>query len=244
MPAPLNAVSMRLTRAASAIPVIFVMVSTFILSNCASRARDVTAVEADERARREIQAWSKWALEPSGLAHPQIPRGAQTQVRETTFVTVSYVRPEDAEWNTWPDGNLRLFNNRMGHMFEVQTNLPQEARLSVERTQLELNRPDYLLAVAEAPDRFLDPLINFALMQERSSVDAGLVARLRGAGAFRASWLTYQGDEWNGLVGFPVVGRASPQPAAISPELHIVAMRLTVAFEVDNAVQEWVFVLD
>lgn len=204
----------------------------------------MTASESDERGRREIQAWSAWALAPSGLAHPQVPRDAQTLHRGATFVTVSYVRPEDADWNTWPDGNLRLFNNRMGHMFEVRSNLPQDARLSIEHTQLELNSPDYLVAVAEAPDRFLDPLVNFALMQERASVDAGLVARLRGAGAFRASWLTFRGDEWEGLVGFPVVGMNSPQHAVVSPELHIVAMRLTLAFKVDKTVEEWVFVLD
>lgn len=201
---------------------------------------DASAVSAQSA----IRAWSAWALKPSHLAHPQVPSDEVRMERDGEWVAVRYIRAESAAWNDWPAGPPRLFNNRMGHLFAVRSSLPGSARLSTAHTSLELNSPDIRLSAADGPDRFLDPLINHALLQERHGLPGDLTSRLRGAGGFRSAWWHREAEGWEGLIGFPTPYGATHDGALPLSDLHVVAMRLTLVLEVDGEPQTWVFVLD
>ena len=235
---------MRLTRPAEGIWGIFVVMLAFPLGNCTHSGRNLVVDVGGLSAERAIHAWSAWALEPSNLAHPQVPSDEFRLEQDGQWVAIRYIRAETADWNDWPDGRPRLFNNRTGHLFEVRSSLPASARLSTGRTSLELNSPEIRLLMADGPDRFLDPLINHALLQERHGSTGDLASRLRGAGGFRSAWWHHEAEGWEGLIGFPTPNGATHDGALPLSELHVVAMRLTLVLEVDGDPQTWVFVLD
>jgi hypothetical protein len=147
--------------------------------------------------------------------------------------TARPLRPQQAEWNRWPDGTARLFNDRAGWLLEVEVTGPHSLRWLPIGTGLELNEPGSPIAPAHTPDELLQPLLLGALEQERNFIDGDLIERTRAAGPFRAAYLPLAGQDQvlEGVIAFPIAG-GSPQ---------VRAMRLTLAIAVDDRPQTLVF---
>lgn len=144
------------------------------------------------------------------------------------------LRPQDAEWNRWPDGTARLFNNSAGWLVELRIDGPHGLRWLPVGTRLEINEPGAPIKPAHTPDELLQPLLIGALEQERNFLEGDLLDRTRAAGPFRAAYLPLSEHEQRleGVIAFPTPG-GPPQARA---------MRLTVAVAVDDRPQELVFI--
>ena len=184
---------------------------------------------------RELHRFSQWWLAPARLPPPSLSRTAAVVVGDLS-ATAEVVVPEDADWNQWPDG-VRLFNNRAAVVFRVVLRHQGGDALSwrPDQTFVEVNRPGNPLPAASTAEDMLRPLISAALQQERWVLEGDLVARTRGAGAFRAAYLPAQpATPLDGLVAFAVPPEWEPVPVG--------ALRLR--FAVEGLDEPLVFVFD
>ena len=206
------------------------------LLSCGKGRRGSLAAQPDPTIESDLAAFAEGWLAPV--------RGPLTlMTQDPVHASVGDVRasarplrPQQAEWNRWPDGSARLFNDNAGWLIEVQVTGPHRLRWLPVGTGLELNDPGDGLRPAHTPDELLQPLLIGALEQERNFLDGDLIERTRAAGPFRAAYLPLVDQEQvlEGVIAFPVPG-APPQARA---------MRLTLAVAVDDRPQQMVFVWD
>jgi len=221
---------------------VFVLLLTIFAVSCPRQRLPTLSFAEQSAAREQKDAYETYALHKSGIAPPGIAFESRRAEGAGIWGTAIPVRPEDADWNQWPDGNARLFNNRMAHLFDVQ--LHGEAMLGwvPEGTALELNDESVRLVSAASPEDLLVDLLFFAKSQEDWILDGDLVARTRAAGAFRAEYIPAQGDrELSGLIGFPMTTHDDGLEIA---ERHVVAERLTISVVTVAGIQELVWVFD
>ena len=167
---------------------------------------------------RFVHAW----LAPARIAPPTIDFVSMQAEAGGISGSVTPLRPETAAWNQWTNGELRLFNNRAGLLFEVKLQSDQAVRWIPERTHLVLDDETRVPSTARA-DELLIPLMRMALTEERWVIPGDLVARTRAAGAFRAAYLPMSGSkEVAGIVAF-VLPRPDQQVTRVS--LHLALLR-------------------
>jgi len=208
--------------------------SAFLLGSCRPRAWDVQHPAEQEAAREELERFERLWLKPARIAPPNIPFERREQVDGQVTVAVRPLRPEDADWNTWPGAVARLFNNRAALLFEVEVVGRGPLKWLPDATSLELNTEGDPLGPARTPDELLLPLLRAALVQEQWALEGDLVERTRAAGPFRTAYLPTDAarSPLRGVVGFPLR----------DPELHVVALQVTIAVEAPDGPHTFAFV--
>ncbi len=212
-----------------------------ILAGCSRRPVSPPEVALDEVAAR-IEAYRIAALRPARVAPPAIAFEPHELEAGRVRAITEPLRPEDADWNRWPEGGPRLFNNRAALLFRVRIEAPGPTVWLPEQTFLELNDPETVVPAAETTEALLGDLLYWAFMEERWLAGGDLVDRARGAGPFRAAYLPLHAEDGvlEGVVAFPlVVG-----PEASLADLHVVAVRLTVGILSDDGEQQLVWTID
>ena len=205
-----------------------VMIALMLVS-CAKNPRPVVSIADQERIRSDIDAFRRYALEPALIAPPTFDATEQQAESGALRVVAKLLPAESAAWNAWPDGTLRLFNNRVAHLFEVEIAGDGPIGWIPAGTTLELNDPETVLVAAPGPEVLLHDLVLLALQAEQQLLDSGLTERTRGAGAFRSAYLAPAGsDRLRGLIAFPLWAEDPAKQGPLS-EKHVVAMRLTLA---------------
>jgi hypothetical protein len=212
------------------------IISAFIAASCRPRAWEVQHPAEQEAAREELEDFQRLWLKPARIAPPNIPFERRTQQDEQLSVTLLPLRPEDADWNTWPGATARLFNNRAALLFEVEVVGKGPLTWAPEATALELNTEGDPLGPARTPDQVLLPLLRAALVQEQWALQGDLVERTRAAGPFRAAYLPTESarSPLRGVVAFPLR----------DPELHVVALRVTLAIEAVDGPHRFSFLFE
>ncbi|MBW1877969.1 MAG: hypothetical protein JRI25_03475 [Deltaproteobacteria bacterium] len=207
--------------------------SAFALASCRPRAWDVQHPTEQEAAREELERFERLWLNPAHIAPPNIPFERREQTDEQISVAVRPLRPEDADWNTWPGDAARLFNNRAALLFDVEVVGRGSLKWVPEATSLELNTEGDPMRPAHAPDEVLLPLLRAALVQEQWALKGDLVERTRAAGSFRAAYLSTEParSPLRGVVAFPLR----------DPERHVIALRITVAVEAEDGPHQFSF---
>lgn len=197
-----------------------------------------------EQVRRDIELYTQILLQPAQIAPPSIDFGLREAVSGPVVGRARPVLAEQEAWNSWNDG-LRLFNHRMGHLFEVRIEAPGPLVWSAGETTLELNDDSVALRAAPVADLLFEDLLFWADQQELFVLDGDLVARTRAAGAFRSAYLpsSTDGSVLSGLVGFPLRGIEDGDRWRELAEMHVVAVRLTVVVATPDGRHElsWVF---
>lgn len=160
--------------------------------------------------------------------------------------TITLVLAEDATWNTWDDGSARLFNNRIGHLFQVDlrpVGEPRPLRWEPAATRLEMNVTGDPLYAATNQEALLEELVFWAFQQERAIVTGDLVDRARAAGELRRLYLSRDVEaSLKGLIAFPY---APVEEGQYDPsDHHVVSMRLTLALYLDGTLQEVTVLFD
>jgi len=216
------------------VPFRLIAFSALMLVSCHPRAWNVQHPAEQQAAREELDRFERLWLGPAHIAPPNVAFEGQEQADEQVTVSVRPLRPEDADWNTWPGPAVRLFNNRAALLFEVEAVGRGSLKWMPEGTFLELNTEGNPLDPARTPDEVLLPLLRAALVQEEWGLDGDLVERTRAAGPFRAAYLPTEATRspLRGVVAFPL-----PEP-----ELHVVALRLTLAVEAPDGPHAFSFV--
>jgi len=182
-----------------------------------------------------IRAFRAFALAPARLPPPSVTLEPVSVAGDTLAGTAQVVRVEDEPWNTWPGRELRLFNHRWAWVVDVSVDGPEGLVWRPQSTRLELNDADTVLPVAPTADDVLGDLLFWALEQERHALGDDLVARTRGAGPFRGHYLDQAASgRWEGVLAFPLGDHH---------DKHVVAARLTIAFDTPSGREElvWVF---
>ena len=207
-----------------------------VFAGCPRRSAAVPEVPIEEVVSR-LDAWRGAALAPARVAPPAISFAEQPLAAGRVSAVARPLRPEDAEWNRWPEGGPRLFNNRAALLFDLRIEGPGPATWLPEATFLELNDAETVVPAAETTEALLGELIYWAFMEERWLSGGDLVDRARGAGPFRAAYLPLHADDGvlEGVVAFPLGALA---------DLHVVAVRLTVGVVTDEGPQELVWVIE
>lgn len=184
--------------------------------------------------RERIAEFRGRALDPARIPPPSIDPGARVAEAGTVRATAAPLRPEDADWNRWPDGTARLFNDRAALLFAVRIEGTGPIRWVPAATRLEVNDPTTSLSVSSSGELLLGELLVNAYLEERHGLDGDLVERTRAAGPFRARYLPLAAADGvlEGVLAFPLVSEGRP-----IGEDHVVALRLTVGVvgDVDGA---------
>jgi hypothetical protein len=151
---------------------------------------------------------------------------------------VRLLRPEEASWNRWVDGQLRLFNNRAALLFEITLQGPGPLAWDPESARLEVNDERTVLLAAGSAEILLAELLFYAYLERQWGFDGDLVNRTRAAGAFRMAYAptVEPGDTLSGVIAFPL--------AELPSAPHVVALRLTLAVTADDGVHVLVWVFD
>lgn len=190
------------------------------LVSCAPRAKDVDPLSQRIVVAEDLSRFERYWLAPARIAPPTVAFEWREATADGLEARVRPLRPEEAEWNSWPGGHSRLFNNRAALLFEVVIEGSGPLRWVPEASTLELNDEASRIPAAASPDELLVPLLRAALVQEQYGVEGDLVDRTRGAGPFRARYLPLSATRprLEGIVAFPLE----------EPEQHVVAFRLTL----------------
>jgi hypothetical protein len=187
---------------------------------------------ASPTARQEIadrlEAFEEVLLAPARIPPPSVDRAAKTVVHGDVTGTVRLLLPEEAAWNRWHDGSARLFNNRVGLLFEVRVDGPAPLTWIPHRTTLELNDETTRLTAAPDAEVLLGGLLVHALLAAEWGIETELVDRTRAAGPFRAAYLEPRVEEapLEGVVGFQLWDGTE-----LLGDMHVAAMRLRLAVE-------------
>lgn len=202
----------------------------------------MTVVEPERTAETAgiLERYRRHRLEPARVAPPTLTSRTVTIEGPLLEGTITLVLAEEADWNTWDDGSARLFNNRVGHLFELDLRPVGHARplrWEPATTRLEMNVAGDPLYAATNQEALLEELIFWAFQQERAVVPGDLVDRARAAGELRRVYLSREVEaSLQGLVAFPY---APPQEGEADPsDDHVVSMRLTVGLYLDGALRE------
>lgn len=185
-----------------------IVVLVALLAGCVRRGAFAPAPADRAEAAAELEQFEAYWLAPARLAPPTIPFEPQQTAIDGLSVTVRPLLPEDANWNQWRGGELRLFNNRAALMFDVEVAGEGRFRWLPEATRLVINGGRATLPAAASPDELLVPLMRGALLQESAALDGDLVERTRAAGAFRSAYLASadSGAPAHGVIAFPLGG--------------------------------------
>ena len=222
-----------------------------IFGAIACRGRRAPVVEPlhQHEARRVMERFVAFRLEPAGMPPPSL--GSREATSEVPGVegTARLVLAEDAPWNQWPGPTSRLFNNRSAHLFDLDIRSDgHDVRWIPERTTLELNVVGNVLRPAATQEALLEELVFWAFQQERAVLDGDLVDRTRAAGDLRRAYLPREPKErLQGIVAFPLVVTDENEEhlGDLAPsELHVVSMRLTVGLEVEGTTSSLVWLLE
>ncbi|HHO50731.1 MAG TPA: hypothetical protein ENK18_07600 [Deltaproteobacteria bacterium] len=191
---------------------------------------------------QRLEAYRRESLEPARVAPMSIAHDTQRIEVGAVIARARSVRPEDAAWNRWASGGVRLFNNRAAHLFEIRVVGRGPLSWVPEHTQLELNDETVIVPAAETTEAMLTDLLYMAFLEQRWSLEGDLVERARSAGPFRSAYLPLYQDEGalEGVIAFPLLG---PDGSSLA-DLHVVAARLTVQILVDGRPTELVWVFD
>ncbi len=183
-----------------------------------------------------LEAFESYWLAPAVIAPPMIDFSEQRVEQGGLVLKLKPIRPEDAEWNQWKDGQPRLFNNRSAYMFQLHIEGEGPLRWMPKNTKLELNTEGNALPAAESPESLLRPLLAAALDQERFVLDGDLVERTRAAGPFRAEYmpLASQDGPLDGLIAFPLE----------DSDAHVVGLRVTIGVKSVDGPQQIAAVFD
>jgi hypothetical protein len=191
--------------------------------------------EQREEMGRQLRDFRDYWLVPAKIAPPTVDFAAQRATAGAYVATIAPMLPEDAPWNQWHGGELRLFNNRAGYVFQLTIEGPGPVRWLPGETWLRLNGKGDRLPPAEVPDQLLAPLFGAALDQEAMLVEGDLVERTRAAGPFRAAYLpsTSSPTPLQGVLAFTLP----------DPEAQVVAFELTVGIAGPDGRQtfDWTF---
>jgi hypothetical protein len=220
----------------------------YALSACAPRGRNVVESGAREETREILGRFESFRLEPAGVAPPTLEATSAVAQIDGISGSIELIRAEDAEWNQWPGGTVRLFNNRTAHLFQVEITSERPVRWLPERTRLELNVEGNVLRAAESQEVLLEDLLFWAYHQERNILDGDLALRARAAGPLREAYMPAGADTLlSGLVAFPIVETPENERfyRGIDPsDYHVVSMRLTVGLETPDGREELVWLLE
>ena len=160
--------------------------------SCAHRSLSAPTPDREEVAQELSDFEHEW-LEPARVAPPTVDFEPHRVSDGPYSATLRLVLPEDARWNQWTAGSVRLFNNRAAYLFDVQVEGPGALQWLPDRTTLTLNTDERSVRAVALPDELLEPLMSAALWQERFGLPGDLVARTRAAGPFRSEYLS-RGD--------------------------------------------------
>jgi len=201
-----------------------------------SRARVLPPAEPTAEPSEAIRAFRDFALAPARLPPPSVTMERVSVDGAGVRGTARVVRAEEEGWNAWPGRELRLFNHRWAWVVEVSVDGPEGMAWRPQGSRLELNDERTVLLPAPSADDVLGDLLFWALEQERHALGEDLAARTRGAGPFRARYLTQRSEagRWEGVLAFPLGEHY---------DRHVVAARLTLAFDLPSGTEElvWVF---
>lgn len=187
------------------------------------------------RVEEEIALFQRERLEPARIPPPSVAPAEPLEV-DGISATARLLRPEEAEWNRWTSKGSRLFNNRAAMLFEIRIEGPAPVRWRPEGTRLELNDQRTILTPAPSGEVMLGELLFYAYLEEQWAIEGDLVDRTRGAGPFRAAYLPAITEEG------PLVGVLA-FPLGESYDVHVVAMRLTLAVATAKGTRDlvWLF---
>lgn len=204
--------------------------------SCRKGGWEVQNPTEQQEASEELDRFARLWLDPAHIAPPNVAFEAREATAGSAVVRVRPLRPEDADWNAWPGESLRLFNNRAALLFEVDVEGPAPLRWLPDETALELNVEGDALFPARTPDEVLVPLLRAALIQEQWALDGDYVERTRAAGPFRDAYLPTAASDRpiRGVVAFPLR----------DPELHVVALRVTVGVSTPEGVEHLSFLYE
>lgn len=211
------------------------ILSVILVASCAHPSA-WRGVDREERAQvaEQLDAFRDFWLAPAHLPAPPVELAEPTVRVDGVVGTLRRVRAEDEDWNQFPAGDLRLFNDRAAWMFAVHLTGTGEVRWVPEGSRLDVNVDDDPHLPASSPELLLQPLVDAARRQERWVLDGDLHVRLREARAFRAAYLpTSSAPVLDGVVAFP--RRDGDGPVA--------AMRVTLQVEDDEGLHtlSWLF---
>lgn len=187
-------------------------------------------------AEQDLEQFVDYWLRPARVAPPSIDPAPRTQTVGDLEVTVTPFQVEQAAWNQWRGEGARLVNNRVAHWFSVRATSDGDLLWVPEDTKLLVNDPEHATRPLPTPDDVILPLLRAALEQQRWGLPGDLVQRTRAAGPFRTAYLSSAGlgGDISGAVAFP---RDDATP-------HVVAYRLTLAFEREGRRQIVQFAFD
>lgn len=200
------------------------LASWLAFAGCPRRSPIPAEPDAESVGER-IAEYRAAALDPARLPPLSLSSPVATATSGDVRATARVLRPEEAEWNRWPDGGARLFNDAAALLFVVRVEGTGPLRWVPAATRLELNDERTSILAASSGEPLLGDLLVNAYLEERFGLDGDLVDRARGAGPYRAAYLplTSDGGVLEGLVAFPLI--ADGRSVA---DLHVVALRLTL----------------
>src|SRR5688572_10580144 len=111
----------------------------FALAGACPRRVAAPPVEADATIVGErIAEYRARALDPARIPPPSVALEERAAEAGTVRAVARPLRPEDADWNQWPDGGARLFNNREALLFTVRIEGTGPIRWVPAATRLEV----------------------------------------------------------------------------------------------------------
>ncbi len=214
-------------------PMHFVLLGAFLAASCGRPPAALSDVTGQDDALASTEAFRRDWLAPARIAPPTIDFVPVRVTAGSLTIAATPASPEQAAWNAWPGPEARLFNNRAGLMFTIATEGDGPARWLPNESLLRINHLEATVAPSATPDELLVPLLGAALEAERHVINSDLVDRTRAAGPFRAAYLSTAAEAppSTGLILFPLE----------DPEIQIVRVELTLAFETAAGVQTFAF---
>lgn len=216
---------------------------------CSGKHAPVVAQAHQDQTVQVLERYVAYRLEPARLPPPSLSsRSQEIQIGELT-ARAELVLAEEAEWNAWPDGTSRLFNNTAAHLFDVSVEGGGHLlRWLPDTTRLELNVVGNAFPVAPTQETLLEELVFWGFQQERAVLEGDLASRARAAAGLRKAYLEpVYSDRIDGLIAFPLVATDTNRPHLDGQEpeqLHVVSMRLTLGVEIDGELDQLVWTFD
>jgi hypothetical protein len=197
-------------------------------------AREDDRIAVGER----LAAFRQQTLAPAHVPPPSLSQTSQQVSDGSVQGQARLLRPEEAAWNRWVDGEMRLFNNRAALLFEITLQGPGPLGWDPESARLEINDESTVLLAAGSAEVLLAELLFHAYLEQQWGFDGDLVNRTRAAGAFRMAYAPTLApdDTLSGVIAFPLLDLPAMP--------HVVALRLTLTITAEDGVHVLVWVLD
>lgn len=197
-------------------------------------AREDDRIAVGER----LAAFRQQTLAPAHIPPPSLSQTTQEAEVGSVKGQARLLRPEEASWNRWVDGEMRLFNNRAALLFEITLQGPGPLEWDPESARLEINDERTVLLAAGSAEVLLAELLFHAYLERQWGFDGDLVNRTRAAGAFRMAYAptVEVGDTLSGVIAFPL--------SEVAEMPHVVALRLTLTVTAEDGAHVLVWVMD